>query len=86
MKKVKVIEHGYFFRNGYLKTKCNCGCVYLTPKKKVKICSWVPPIGERSWDIWDISDYFSTICPECEKYNRQNIQELRKEMEGKHER
>lgn len=83
MKKVKVIEHGYFFRNGYLKTKCNCGCVYLTPKKKVKICSGVNVIGERSWDI---SDYFSTTCPECEKYNRQNIQELRKEMEGKHEK
>lgn len=79
MKKVKVIEHGYFFKNGYLKTKCTCGCVYITSNKMVKHDSEVRVKGERHWEM---QEYFLTECPECHKYNKQFEEDLRKEMEA----
>lgn len=77
MRKVKVIEHGYFFNNGYLKTKCNCGCVYLTSKKKVmkQVDSYV-----------DFGSYFVTYCPECGDRNRQYLIDLKKETEAGNDR
>lgn len=78
MKKVKVIEHGYFFKNGYLKTQCKCGCVYLTSAKNVLM-------REDSFDLAS-GTYFQTYCPECEQRNKQYLQDLRKEMEVKNER
>lgn len=89
MARIKVIEHGYFFKNNKLKTKCACGCVYLTHKKKVQVKDGTNQIGELRYEI---SEYFATFCPECGRYNRQNIEQLRKEkeckvtLEGKHEK
>ena len=75
MARVKVIEHGYFFKNNKLRTKCTCGCVYLTPRKKV-----------RQHTKTNFQDYFYTDCPECIHCNEQNVTKLRKEMEGKDEK
>lgn len=67
-RKVKVIEHGYFFKNAVLETRCACGCVYRTPKRKVHL---------HEWFDGDVS--FETNCPECAKVNRQFRSDMAKE-------
>ena len=67
-RKVKVIEHGFFYKNSMLETKCACGCVYRTPKRKVHIYE------RTNGDV-----IFETNCPECVKANRQFRSEMAKE-------
>lgn len=69
MNRTKIEKHGYFFRNGRLRTECKCGCVYLTPKRKVKIY--------RSYLTCKV--YFETKCPECKNENDQYLEDLEKE-------
>lgn len=69
MNRTKIEKHGYFFRNGRLRTECKCGCVYLTPKRKVRICT--------SYHTHKV--YFKTECPECKRENEQYFEDLEKE-------
>lgn len=63
---IKIEKHGYFFRKGRLRTECNCGCVYLTPKKKVYI----------GIEHFTLKEIFETTCPECLTLNTQYIRSM----------
>ena len=69
MNRAKIEKHGYFFRNGRLRTECKCGCVYLTKAKNVK----------QYADYPDYKPYFETECPECMHENKQYLEALMKE-------
>ena len=66
---IKIEKHGYFFRNGRLRTECKCGCVYTTPKRKVKMYR----------DFYTDKIYFDTKCTECKHENEQYLKDLMKE-------
>ena len=74
----KIEKHGYFFRKNRLQTECKCGCVYLTPKKKVKIMEYHSMAhyygGTSKHKNGDV--YFETSCPECKHENTQWRDEL----------
>ena len=63
---IKIEKHGYFFHRGRLRTECKCGCVYHTPKRKVR----------STTDPYTHYDVFETKCPECTHYNRQFLKDL----------
>ena len=73
MNRAKIEKHGYFFRNGRLRTECKCGCVYLTRKKNVHIRT----------DYYTHKETFQTQCPECLHFNDQIIEDLMALEEGK---
>ena len=60
----KIEKHGVFFRKGRLRTECKCGCVYHTPKQKVRV--------GKSY-AYGMTDeiYYETTCPECRHENWQ---------------
>ena len=74
---IKIEKHGYFFRKGRLRTECKCGCLYLTPKKKVKIdeyhsiAQYYVASAHNNGDV-----YFETECPECKHRNKQWLNEI----------
>lgn len=77
MNRTKIEKHGYFFRNGRLRTECKCGCVYLTPKRKVKIdiyhsiAHYYITTEHKNGDT-----YFETECPECLHTNKQWVKDM----------
>ena len=69
MNRAKIEKHGYFFRNGRLRTECKCGCVYLTKAKNVKLYK----------EFYTQKPCFETECPECSHENTQYLEALMKE-------
>ena len=68
---IKIEKHGYFFHRGRLRTERKCGCVYHTPKRKV-----------RSYTEYRTDEvYFTTKCPECKRENDQYLKDLERMKE-----
>jgi hypothetical protein len=84
---IKIEKHGYFFCRGRLRTECKCGCVYHTPKKKVKIeeyhslARYYLKTEHENGDV-----YFETECPECRHTNKQWLKEMESPKENNDER
>lgn len=72
----KIEKHGVFFRKGRLRTECKCGCVYHTPKRRVKMEIYHSMASYYIKDTHQDEAYFETTCPECLHENKQWRSEL----------